>query len=118
MISRTLTKGCTGSDVSQLESKLKSLGFYTGNIDGSFGPYLKEAVILYQRSKRLVQDGIAGPITLTSLGLWGVPVPTPRSIVPTPIESSLTVTRYPAIQTSLPVSYTHLRAHETVLDIV
>jgi len=80
MISRTLQQGSTGSDVSQLETKLKALKLYLGKIDGVFGPVLKAAVIAYQKIKGLVQDGIAGPITLTSLGLWQAPVVKPYPI--------------------------------------
>jgi len=55
-----------------LQQKLKGLGYYKGKVDGSFGPVTRAAVILYQKAKKLVQDGIAGPITLKSLGLLPV----------------------------------------------
>jgi|GEM_PF-3454226 len=64
-----LRVGSKGLDVKALQLRLQSLGFYKGKIDGSFGPVTRAAVIAYQKSKKLVQDGIVGPITLRSLGL-------------------------------------------------
>jgi peptidoglycan hydrolase-like protein with peptidoglycan-binding domain len=89
-ISRTLQLGSTGSDVGLLEQKLKSLGYYTGAIDNKFGPYLKQATILYQKAEKLDQDGVDGPVTLGKLGLWcNKPNPTPVPSNVGPIQKQI-----------------------------
>ena len=65
----TLAQGSTGSDVVRLQEMLKHRGFYTGNIDGIFGPLTRSAVIAFQRSMGLAQDGIVGVHTWTALGV-------------------------------------------------
>ena len=66
-LSRRLAKGMTGSDVKDLQNILKSLGYYSGAIDGDFGAVTEAAVIAFQQAKGLYVDGIAGPITLEAL---------------------------------------------------
>ncbi len=61
--------GSRGEEVRQIQKKLKSLGFYTGSIDGVYGTNTKNAVTAFQRSCGLKADGIAGPTTLLYLGL-------------------------------------------------
>ena len=64
-----LKEGSTGEQVRQLQTKLHELGFGPATIDGNFGPATKAAVIAFQKSTTLSADGIAGPHTLTALGL-------------------------------------------------
>ncbi len=54
-----------GSTVSALQSVLGITP------DGVYGPNTRRAVRAYQRSHGLAVDGIAGPVTLASLGLAG-----------------------------------------------
>jgi N-acetylmuramoyl-L-alanine amidase len=61
--------GSTGTEVKQIQTKLKSLGKYTGPIDGVYGTKTKNAVISFQKSVGLTADGIAGSTTLLYLGL-------------------------------------------------
>ncbi len=61
--------GSRGEEVRQIQTKLKELGLYTGNIDGIYGNGTKNAVIAFQKQKGLDADGIAGTKTLTALGL-------------------------------------------------
>ncbi|MBQ5565678.1 MAG: spore cortex-lytic enzyme [Clostridia bacterium] len=61
--------GSTGSEVTQIQQKLQSLGFYDGKIDGVYGSQTKNAVIAFQKSCGLTADGIAGSKTLSYLGL-------------------------------------------------
>lgn len=61
--------GSTGSEVTQIQEKLTSLGFYSGTIDGVYGTQTKNAVINFQKSCGLTADGIAGSKTLTYLGI-------------------------------------------------
>jgi putative chitinase len=62
-----LKQGSSGSDVTNLQQKLKDLGFDPKGVDGNFGPGTRDAVIAFQQSKGLHADGIAGPTTLAAL---------------------------------------------------
>lgn len=61
--------GSTGTEVRNIQSVLKRLGYYTGSVDGIYGSKTKSAVIKFQRDCGLTQDGICGPVTLLYLGL-------------------------------------------------
>lgn len=61
--------GSRGEEVRQIQKKLKSLGFYSGSVDGIYGTRTKNAVTAFQRSCGIRADGIAGPTTLLYLGL-------------------------------------------------
>ncbi|MFQ8599338.1 MAG: spore cortex-lytic enzyme [Oscillospiraceae bacterium] len=66
----TLSKyGSRGSEVTNIQTKLKSLGLYTDKIDGIYGKNTQAAVRTFQRQRGLQVDGIAGPQTLKALGL-------------------------------------------------
>ena len=61
--------GSRGSEVTQIQTKLKRWGYYNGNIDGIYGNQTLQAVKYFQRKNGLTQDGIAGPKTLAAMGL-------------------------------------------------
>ena len=61
--------GSQGNEVVSIQTKLKNLGYYQGEIDGIFGPLTQSALIWYQSNFGLKADGVAGPKTLQSLGL-------------------------------------------------
>lgn len=61
--------GSRGNEVRRIQTKLKQLGYYKGSVDGIFGTGTKNAVIAFQKNCGLTADGIAGPKTLTYLGL-------------------------------------------------
>lgn len=63
--------GSTGAEVTRIQTKLQSLGMYTGSIDGVYGSKTKDAVKTFQRSVGLTADGVAGNATLLYLGLGG-----------------------------------------------
>lgn len=65
--STRLQLGATGSDVRDLQTKLKKLGFYTGSIDGTFGSGTSSAVKAFQKKYGLTADGVAGTSTLAKL---------------------------------------------------
>jgi len=66
-LSRTLSYGMNGSDVSTLQTLLKNHGHYNSVVDGIFGEGTQNAVISFQKSKGLYADGIAGPLTFAAL---------------------------------------------------
>ena len=61
--------GSSGTELTQIQQKLSSLGYYNGAIDGVYGTQTKNAVIRFQKDCGLTADGIAGSKTLTYLGL-------------------------------------------------
>ena len=67
----TLTKyGSRGSEVTQIQTKLKRWGYYTGSVDGIYGSQTRDAVKYFQRKNGLTVDGIAGPATLKAMGIY------------------------------------------------
>lgn len=63
-------EGSRGSEVRQIQTKLKNWGYYAGNVDGIFGKQTKEAVLWFQRKNGLTADGIAGSATLKAMGIF------------------------------------------------
>ena len=53
--------------IKRIQMELKYRGFYTGSIDGSFGPGTETAVKAFQKSVGLSQDGVVGTGTLNKL---------------------------------------------------
>ena len=65
-----LSKGSTGQRVSDLQTKLNSLGFDCGYVDGIFGSKTQSAVYAFQRERNIQQDGIVGPQTEAELNAF------------------------------------------------
>ncbi len=63
--------GSRGDEVTAIQIKLSSLGYYTGNIDGIYGSGTEDAVRRFQKDNGLQSDGIAGKNTLKALGIEG-----------------------------------------------
>lgn len=61
--------GSRGDEVRRIQTKLKSLGFFNGTVDGIYGAKTQSAVKRYQKSVGITADGVAGPKTLLYLGL-------------------------------------------------
>ncbi len=59
----TLRPGNMGTLVSNLQTALKSQGYYKGDVDGKYGTGTIDAVTRFQADHGLSQDGIAGPAT-------------------------------------------------------
>ena len=55
--------GSKGQEVKDLQTRLTGLGYYSGEIDGEFGPGTKEAVTAFQKANGLEADGIVGEET-------------------------------------------------------
>lgn len=66
--------GSRGTQVSQVQQKLKQWGYYDGAVDGIFGQATYDAVVLFQRRNGLTADGVVGTNTLNALGISGTPV--------------------------------------------
>ena len=64
-----LKEGSRGSDVKTVQDKLRRWGYYTGSVDGIYGPKTKEAVKYFQRKNGLTADGIVGKKTFEALGM-------------------------------------------------
>ena len=92
-----------------LQQKLKTLGFYRGSVDGSFGSGTTDAVKSFQRANNLTADGVAGGGTLNRLfassaksaTITAAPKPTasPRPTLkptPSPIPANIYVLVTPA----------------------
>ena len=62
-------QGSTGSTVSQIQTKLKNWGYYSGSVDGIYGSKTVAAVKKFQKTNGLAVDGICGNKTLAALGL-------------------------------------------------
>ena len=58
-----LGTGSRGDKVTRLQERLKTLGYYDGEIDGQFGQGTQEAVIAFQMKNGLDADGYAGEKT-------------------------------------------------------
>lgn len=61
--------GSSGSEVTQIQKKLKNWGYYTGAVDGIYGSRTVEAVKKFQAKNGLTVDGIAGSKTLSAMGI-------------------------------------------------
>lgn len=62
-------QGSRGETVKQIQRVLSNNGYYSGSIDGIYGEKTTAAVKKYQRAKGLTVDGVAGPRTLSSMGI-------------------------------------------------
>lgn len=62
-------KGSSGATVTEIQTRLKAWGYYTGSVDGTYGSQTEKAVRYFQQSNGLSADGQAGPETLAALGL-------------------------------------------------
>lgn len=86
-------------NIKALQMRLNALGIKDKygkklKVDGDYGGRTESAVINYQRKMKLKDDGIAGPITLKSLGLLhATPIPnsTKTSVSTNTIPSNLQI---------------------------
>ena len=65
-----ITEGSNqATTIMAIQTKLVSLGYDTGGIDGIMGPKTTSALLMFQKSRNLKVDGIVGPQTRAALGL-------------------------------------------------
>ena len=62
--------GSQGSTVQEIQKRLKSWGYYTGDVDGIFGSRTEKAVRWFQSKNGLTVDGKVGQQTLAALGIY------------------------------------------------
>ena len=72
-----LSLGSQGAEVTELQKKLKALGFFSGEATGYFGPMTRTAVITFQTSKGLSPVGNVGPQTRAALNSDAATSPAP-----------------------------------------
>ena len=71
------TMGSRGTEVRNIQQRLKDWGYYTGSVDGIYGTKTRAAVIKFQKKHGITDDGICGVKTLELIGLpTGVENPT------------------------------------------
>lgn len=61
--------GSRGTEVRNIQQRLKDWGYYKGSVDGIYGTKTKAAVIKFQKKHNVTADGICGPKTLELIGL-------------------------------------------------
>ncbi|MUG97744.1 peptidoglycan-binding protein [Scytonema sp. UIC 10036] len=81
-ISTLLQPGSTGTEVRKLQTSLKELGYYDGEIDGKYGAVTSMAVAKFQKAKDLVADGVFGTVTQQNLK---------QNIKKKPLKSSMAI---------------------------
>ena len=62
-------KGSTGPTVSEIQTRLKNWGYYSGAVDGVYGSQTERAVRWFQEKNGLSVDGQVGDKTLAALGM-------------------------------------------------
>lgn len=88
--SRMLRNGDKGDDVKELQTALKTLGYFNGDIGGNYLTLTTQAVKAFQKANGLEVDGIFGPKSLAALVecLKKIappePAPTPPEPAPAP----------------------------------
>ena len=92
--SATLQMGSTGERVVRLQSRLKTLGYYNGNVDGDFGAATRDAVRAFQRQNGLTVDGKVGQTTWDKIN--GNSKTAAPSTVATPVPENVYVLVTPA----------------------
>lgn len=91
-----ISYGSEGPSVSTVQTRLRTLKFYSGSVDGKYGYSTYMAVRAFQRSKSLQVDGIVGPKTWAALIQPLVaPKPTPK---PAPKPENTTIPKNPRVQ--------------------
>ncbi len=77
VITQTQRYGARNAQVRCIQQTLDRRGIDPGPIDGIFGGRTRAAVITYQRRAGLHVDGVVGPQTGRSLGIWSTSAPAP-----------------------------------------
>ena len=68
-VASVLRQGSRGDTVRTVQSKLRRWGYYSGSVDGIYGPATERAVRAFQKKNGLAVDGIVGRATFKALGM-------------------------------------------------
>ncbi len=90
----SLHEGSKGAEVTDIQTKLATLGYYKGNADGMFGPITRQAVIQFQLDHALTADGVAGLVTRNKIASKITTPPTVAVTMPT-VTTTVTTTTTP-----------------------
>ncbi|EDX87352.1 Putative peptidoglycan binding domain protein [Synechococcus sp. PCC 7335] len=82
----TLRNGSVGESVSRLQATLKLLGFYQGEVNGTYNELTQQAVASFQSAVNLSADGITGPAT------WRKLLPAPNDVASDSVASNTDAT--------------------------
>lgn len=63
------TMGSRGTEVRNIQQRLKDWGYYKGSVDGIYGTKTRAAVIAFQKKQGVTADGVCGSVTLELIGL-------------------------------------------------
>lgn len=66
-VSKTPKLRQRSTQVSQLQNRLKTLGYYNGPVTGYYGPQTRSAVKRFQKARGIVANGVADPKTSTEI---------------------------------------------------
>ena len=94
----TMRKGNTGDAVTALQERLKELGYYAGELSGTYDDATVKAVKAFQKKTGLTADGIAGRDTQDALASGGA-LKADETLTPAP-----TATPTPAPTYAIPTS--------------
>ena len=62
-----LSRGAVGTNVTKVQLRLRTLGYFSGSANGHFGPITERAVKAYQKAKGIAQTGKVASKTLAAL---------------------------------------------------
>lgn len=68
-VASVLRQGSRGDTVRTVQNKLRRWGYYSGSVDGIYGPATERAVRAFQKKNGLTVDGIVGRATSQALGM-------------------------------------------------
>lgn len=96
-----LRRGSQGEAVTQLQTRLKQLGYDPGTVDGTFGSLTQAAVIRFQQAHQLTADGVVGAATWAKLRQLSTPArPAPLTPSKPPSDRPPTPSPTPALPES------------------
>ena len=99
-----LALGTRGDDVSELQSKLRDLGYTRLDKDGYFGEATRRAVMSFQKKNKLEADGMAGEATLALLNGDGEPATEETEQAPESVaDSTVDAAAAPSVSDQLQV---------------
>ncbi len=103
----TLYPGMSGIQVTNVQNRLKELGYFSGTVDGYYGQTTMDAVLQFQRDHRLTADGVAGYKTQSAMfesNVTAAPTATPTATLRPTATPKVTVQPHTTGSTSVTLS--------------